>query len=325
MTDYTHAKEVDQASIPVIDLSAIETADGKADIARQLFDAATTNGFFYLSGHGIDPALQDAAFAASRRFFSLRADDKATITVDQNQRGWMAAGMTNLEGAKTHDQKEVFFWGFDVAQDDPDVMAGLPLVVPNQWPYDAAPFLKPQVMGYYNQVLELGRNVLSALAMGLGQDEDFFQKAYEKPLGRGQLVYYPEMSDEDFNAERFGAAAHTDFGVLTILMQDQLGGLQIKAKDGSWIEAPPIPNCFVCNIGDLLEMWTGGKLKSTLHRVINRAQEPRFSIPVFCDPASNTPIDPVQFGGAPLETPITAGEYIVQKNKRNFSQYKSPK
>ncbi len=330
--DYAKAGQVDLSAIPIINLEGYDTPDGKAKIAKALYEAATNTGFFYLSGHGIAPAVQAQALQASKRFFALDHATKSSISVNHHQRGWMAAGMTNLEGAKTHDNKEVFFWGYDVDADDPDVTAGMPMVAPNQWPKEAvqvaqvtpdASFLKRDLMPYYLAVLDLSRKVLSALALGLGRSPDTFTKAYEKPLGRGQLVYYPEMTEGDFTAERFGAAAHSDFGVLTILMQDQLGGLQIAAKDGSWIEAPPIPNTFVCNIGDLLEIWTGGVLKSTVHRVINRANEARYSIPIFCDPASDTAIDPSLFGVESAAPIITAGEYIAGKNKRNFSQYKA--
>ena len=231
--------------------------------------------------------------------------------------------MAKLEGSKTHDAKEVFFWGCDVAVDDPDVLAGVPLISPNQWPDEVAPFLRRDLMPYYQAVISLSRKVLAALAFGLGQPRDFFEEAYSKPLGRGQLVYYPPMNPNDEQEQRFGAAAHTDFGVLTMLLQDMQGGLQVQNQSGDWIEAPPIENSFVCNIGDVLERWTNGKLISTKHRVINRNTSARYSIPIFCDPASQTIIDPTDFGSDEQQyEKITAGEHIAYRNKNNFSQYK---
>lgn len=322
-TDFAAAKTTSFDEIPVIDISAIHTEAGFTKIATELVHTAKTVGFFYIKGHGVSPQLMKQAFAASERFFALTAKDKSTIAVDGNQRGWMGQGMTQLEGAKTHDAKEVFFWGWDVAHDDPDVMAGVPMVFPNQWPDAVAPFLKRDLLPYYDAVINLGRTVLSALAHGLGKPKDFFAAAYEKPLGRGQLVYYPPMSDEDLDAERFGAAPHTDFGVLTVLLQDMQGGLQVRNQAGDWIEAPPIEGSFVCNIGDLLERWTNGDLVSTKHRVINRNKTARYSIPVFCDPASQTIIDPSDFdNGAKKFEKITAGEHIQNRNRKNFSQYK---
>ena len=261
---------------------------------------------------------------ASRDFFTMPQQVKAGITVDQHQRGWMAQGLTNLEGAATHDAKEVFFWGRDVDADDPDVVAGLPLVHPNQWPDAKAPFLREAISPYYQAVMALGVKILECLALGLDGDPKIFTSAYDKPLGRGQLVYYPVLERADVEAERFGAAAHTDFGVLTVLLQDNLGGLQVLNSAGTWIEAAPIADTFVCNIGDLLELWTNGQLISTRHRVINRSPEARFSIPIFCDPASETIVNPRDFDrNADTEAlpAVVAGAYIMGKNRANFSHY----
>ena len=133
-----------------------------------------------------------------------------------------------------------------------------------------------------------------------------------------------KIDSADIAAERFGAAPHTDFGVLTILQQDSLGGLQVLSRDGCWIEAMPIADTFVCNIGDLLERWTNGKLVSTRHRVLNRSGKSRFSIPIFCDPASEAVIDPRDFdpqADIDATPPIAAGAYIMGKNRRNFSHF----
>ena len=320
--DYAQAKSLDQSLIPVIDLSDRHSSEGRKRLSKEIVATAKNTGFFYVSHHGVSPELCAAAFRASRSFFALDEGVKAKIAVDQNQRGWMAQGLTNLEGAATHDAKEIFFWGYEIEDDDPDLRAGVPLVARNQWPLQDAPYLREDILGYYHAVLELGRDLLSLIAQGLGANPDFFAKAYEKPLGRGQLVYYPAMEGADYQNQRFGAAAHTDFGVLTILIQDDLGGLQVKKADGEWIEAPPIPNSFVCNIGDLLQMWTHNQLKSTLHRVINTSNKSRFSIPVFCDPASTTLINPQDFDpSAPSAPAITAGEYITGKNRKNFAHY----
>ena len=321
--DFASAESTSFDQIPVIDISNIQTEDGFEEIAHKLVHIAKTVGFFYIIGHGISPNFIAQAFAASERFFALPVAEKSTIAVDVNQRGWMGQGMTQLEGAKTHDAKEVFFWGWDVDASDPGVIAGVPMVFPNQWPETVAPFLRRDLSPYYNAVIDLSRSLLSVLAHGLGKPKDFFAKAYEKPLGRGQLVYYPPMSEEDLMEERFGAAPHTDFGVLTVLLQDMQGGLQVLNQSGDWIEAPPIKDSFVCNIGDLLERWTNGDLVSTKHRVINRNKTARYSIPVFCDPASQTIIDPADFGqGDKKFEKITAGEHISNRNRKNFTHYK---
>ena len=324
MTDYAAARTTAFQDIPVIDVSSLgRDPDATLRIGETLVRTARDVGFFYIAGHGLDPAKRKAAFDASARFFALPERDKATVHVDQNQRGWMGQGMTHLEGANTHDAKEVFFWGWETLPDDPDYQAGVPMVAPNQWPDEAAPWLRAAVSDYYADVISLGQSLMGALAAGLGAKPDVFQGHYEKPLARGQLVYYPPAQNRDTQEMRFGAAAHTDFGALTILAQDDSGGLQVQNTDGDWIEAPPVENSFVCNIGDLLQMWTGGTLKSTPHRVINRSDGARYSIPVFFDPASTALIDPQDLGYERDGPVTTAGEHIQRRNSRNFTQYKT--
>ena len=322
--DYAQARPTAFDDIPIVDLNDIGHAAGFGNFCDKVTRTAADVGFFYITGHGIDPALRVRAFAASRRFFALPRETKSTVTVNQMQRGWLAQGQTRLEGSDTHDAKEVFFWGYDTPDHDTDVLTGVPLVAPNQWPTRAAPWLRQDIQPYYQAVLSLSAVILAALAKGLGQDAAFFKPFYQKPLGRGQLVYYPCQTAQDRNDRRMGAAAHTDFGVLTILAQDDLGGLQVQNSTGDWVEAPPVTDSLVCNIGDLLQMWTGGQLRSTVHRVINRAHEPRYSIPIFCDPASTTPIDPSDFGAPKPQTIITAGEHIAKRNHKNFSHYQRP-
>ena len=325
---YAAARTVDFSEIPVIDLSEMTTKAGEARIAETLVRTASEIGFFYVSGHGIPANLSERAMVASRAFFALDEAAKGDIIVDKHQRGWMAQGLANLEGAATHDAKEVFFWGREVMPDDVDVVAGLPLVHPNQWPDRAAPFLREAILPYYDAVMALGQRILTCLAKGLGADPDIFMRAYERPLGRGQLVYYPALGEADVTAQRFGAAEHSDFGVLTILRQDDLGGLQVRNRSDEWIEAMPIDNTFVCNIGDLLERWTNGRLVSTPHRVLNRSGKSRFSIPIFCDPSSDAVVDPRDFdpnADINILPPIAAGAYIASKNRRNFSHYDAAK
>jgi isopenicillin N synthase-like dioxygenase len=323
---YAPAQKTDFDEIPIISLSGLDTDSGFERIAQALVETAHRVGFFYLSDHGISPDVMDHAFAASRQFFDLPPEVKGQVAVNRHQRGWMRSGLAKLEGAATHDAKEVFFWGWEGADMLADPEKRPPLVHPNQWPEHEAAFLKNGIWPYYQQVMSLGRRVLSALAYGLGQSKTFFDQAYVNPLGRGQLVYYPPMDAEDIAQNRLGAAAHTDFGVLTILMQDMQGGLQVRNPAGHWIEAPPVQGTLVCNIGDLLERWTGGRLTSTVHRVINRNPTSRYSIPVFCDPASETPIDPRDFGATGnAENIISAGEYIMGRNTKNFEHYTSAK
>ncbi len=325
MSDFASASAAELSEIPIIDVAPAQDGSNLKEVANKILAAATDHGFFYISGHGIDQKLMDAAFAVSRDFFALPEADKATITVDNNQRGWMATGMSHLEGAKTHDLKEVFFWGTETASNDPDVLAGKPLVAVNQWPSEVFPRLQVELGPYYQAVCNVGRYIMSAIAISLDQPADFFDRDYEKPLARGQLVYYPPSSKQHESEERFGVAPHTDFGVLTLLLQDSSGGLQVQSKSGGWIEAPPIDGTLVCNIGDLLARWSNDRFASTVHRVINRSKAARYSIPVFFDPHTDTIVDPVNLGVPAAQSryePVKAGEHIAGRNKRSFAQYK---
>lgn len=324
-SSFAAASATDKALIPVIDISSAINGDGLNDVASAIYRAATEHGFFYISGHGIDPKLIDAAFAVSKDFFALPEAQKATIKVDTHQRGWMAQGMSHLQGAKTHDLKEVFFWGTETSPDDPDVQLNKPLVAVNQWPTDAFPRLEKELRPYYDAVCDVAHHVMSAISVSLDLPATFFREAYKKPLARGQLVYYPPSTAKDEAQERFGVAPHTDFGVLTLLLQDASGGLQVQSKSGDWIEAPPIPGTLVCNIGDLLARWSNDRFASTLHRVVNRSEAARFSIPVFFDPHTDTIVDPADLGVPKADSnydPVRAGEHIASRNKQSFSQYK---
>lgn len=324
-TDFAAAQTLDPEAIPVIDISPALNGSDLAGVAAQIHAAATGTGFFYISGHGIDPALMDQAFQVAKDFFDLPHTSKETIAVNTNQRGWMATGMSKLQGSKTHDLKEVFFWGTEVAADDPQLAAGRPLVAQNQWPGAIFPRLKAELTPYHSALCAVASKVLEAIAVSLDQPADFFAERYQNPLARGQLVFYPPSNQEDETAERFGVAPHTDFGVLTFLLQDNNGGLQVRTKSGAWAEAPPIPGTLVCNIGDLLERWSNDRFASTLHRVINRSGRARYSIPIFFDPNTDTLIDPRDLGvsdAASNYPPVRAGEHIAGRNSKSFSQFK---
>lgn len=326
--DFASAKSTLIEDIPVIDIAPLLRGESMAETAEALMRAAQNTGFFYIQGHGISESLQQQAFDIAKRFFDLPLDDKQQIAVNRQQRGYLAPGMATLKGGKTHDLKEMFFWGPESWLPRLEAQrAEIPLVADNLWP-NALPELAEQLLPYYRAVCQVGHRVLAALAVGLGESEDFFAKRYTNPLGRGQLVHYPQSSHEDEQALRFGAAPHTDFGVLTLLLQDQNGGLQVLNKQDEWIEAPPIPNTLVCNLGDLIHRWTNDRLSSNLHRVINRSGNERYSIPVFFDPDPDAIIDPSDFdsvSSADSKYPaVSVGDYIQTQNQKAFSQYQAP-
>ncbi len=308
-------------SVPVVDLAPLLAGEIEP-VAAAIHQAATRIGFFYIANHGIPQSVIDGAFAASRLFFAMSPDIKQTVAIGTDQRGWMGPGMSKLPGAKAADRKEVFFWGREVAANDPDM--GKPMVAPNRWPDNTVPCLREGVAPYYKAICGVGEKVMQAIAVGLGGAPNAFAPHYIRPLARGQLVHYPPAQPEDAGEERYGVAPHTDFGVLTLLLQDDSGGLQVRRRDGEWIEALPIPGTIVCNIGDLLQRWSNDRFVSTVHRVINRSPGARHSIPIFYDPNTDAVVDPRLFlddGEAALHGPITPGEHISGRNRQSFSQY----
>jgi len=329
-TDHAAAAATELAAVPVVDISALcevatPTQQALEQVAKEIHHAATELGFFYVRGHAIDPLVIARAMHATQAFFSQSVEVKETVLVNKQQRGWMPAGMAKLEGSATHDLKEVFFYGTEIAADDADLAAGVPLVAMNQWPDETMREFRQCILDYQTALCEIGQRVLSAIAVGFGESPDAFETHYQKPLARGQLVYYPPSQASDERDQRFGVAPHTDFGVLTLLLQDDAGGLQVKTRSGQWIEAPPIADTLVCNTGDLLQRWTNDRFLSTVHRVINRSGRKRFSMPLFYDPAANAVIDPQLLGVSQADAkhqPITTGDHIQMRNQRNFTHYK---
>lgn len=313
------------SQIPVIDISPLRRADRGAlsAVAAEVRKAAEEIGFLYLANHGIDPAVQHRAQAAAQAFFALPDVDKQKVAVNQLNRGHLAMGDCQLPGAEATDLKEIFFWGPEVPPDDPAARAGLPLMGPNNWPADM-PELQDAVWPYYEAVMACGDALLRAVAVSLDLDPGFFATRYRRPLGRGQLVFYPPHP-RDREVPNLGAAAHCDFGCVTLLLQDDNGGLEIRRRDGDWVAAPPIEGTLVVNIGDLLARWSNDRFRSTLHRVVNRSPNRRHSIAVFYDPDSDAVIDPRDMGlpdgSAARYAPIAAGEYIMSRNRISFAHY----
>lgn len=312
------------ATIPIIDVACLweDGPQSTRRVASEIREAAMRVGFFYVYHHGIAPTVSAHALDASRRFFSFPTGTKAEIAVNALNRGFMEIGGATMRNADTHDVKEVFFFGPELPPDDPDVLAGKPLMGANQWP-DFMPELRDAVHAYYSAAMDVGQRLLGAIAVALGLPQTFFASRYRKPLGRGQLIYYPPQDVS--RSFQYGVAPHTDFGCITVLLQDDSGGLSIRTPAGEWVDAPPIAGTLVVNIGDLLQRWSNERLQSTVHRVVNHAAAPRHSIAIFCDPDSDAVIDPRDMLRVRDDTvryePVTAGEYIVSRNHDAFAHY----
>jgi isopenicillin N synthase-like dioxygenase len=303
------------ARIPVIDLAQVRARDpvGLTVAAAAIRAACMESGFFYVSNHGVPESVLDGAIHAAREFFAFPADVKRRAAVNHRHRGFNALGDATMYQATRPDHKEFFSIGLELAEDDPAVLAGEPLRGPNNWP-EFMPSLRPALYGYYEAIGECGADLLCAVALSLGIDADFFAAKYTKRMQRTQMVYYPPQSPQSA-ADQFGVAPHTDYGCITLLWQDDVGGLQVKEIAGDrWIDAPPIPGTLVVNVGDLLARWSNDRFRSTLHRVINRSGRERYSIATFFDPTYGALVDPRDLGldgGEARYPPVAAGDYIL--------------
>lgn len=311
-----------QGGLPVIDIAELAGGGDLHRVAAEIRAACTGPGFFYASGHGVPPETIAAAVAAARRFFHLPPEVKAATRANLVHRGWHRAGGAVMEGAKKPDLKEFFSIGLDLPEDHPAVLAGEKLRGPNQWPAEV-PELQPAMEAYFAAIGTVGARLLRAVAVSLDLPSDFFAPSYGLPLQRTQAIFYPPQPADDLDG--FGVAPHTDFGCITLLWQDDSGGLEVRERQsGAWIPAPPLPGTLVVNVGDLLGRWSNDRFASTPHRVVNRSGHERMSIATFYDPDFSAVIDPRALGATqPIYPPTTAGEHILGRFAAAFAYRKT--
>ena len=314
--------------IPVIDCAGA-LAGGDATGAAAAIDAACReHGFFVVTGHGIDPALLTGLDRAARDFFARPATEKAAIAMGRAGaawRGWFPPGGELTGGVP--DGKEGIYFGREDGPDHPRVRAGAPPHGPSLFP-DEPDELAPLVLELLDRLTELGQGVLELVALGLGLERDWFRRHLTAdPTILFRIFHYPPAGAVP--EATWGVQEHTDYGLLTLLAQDDVGGLEVRTPSG-WIEAPPVPDSFVCNLGDMLERVTGGVYRSTPHRV-RRPPRGRLSFPFFLDPSWDARIVPVpgfgDTGAAPpprwdgrsvFDWDGTYGEYLSDKVARVF-------
>ncbi|KFE53442.1 isopenicillin N synthase family dioxygenase [Pseudomonas syringae] len=306
-----------ETRLPLIDMTGVHQGD-PASIQRvgaAIREACSESGFFYITNHGVPQAVIDRAMAAAKTFFAYPVETKRQVAVNKRHRGWHALGGALMYEATRPDHKEFFSIGLELPEDDANVLAGEALRGPNQWPA-FMPELRDALDEYYAAIAVAGADLLKAVAAGLGIDEDFFTAKYDKRLQRTQMVYYPPhppMAETD----QFGVAPHTDYGCITLLYQDDSGGLQVRdLGTNDWIDATPIHGSLVVNVGDLLARWSNDRFRSTLHRVINKSGHERYSIATFYDPTYSAMVDPCDLGVEPdasLYPAVAAGDYILKR------------
>jgi isopenicillin N synthase-like dioxygenase len=320
---YAGATDLGREAIPVIDVSAVRGAAGEAALAatgHALLRASQEIGFFYIAGHGVPQAAIDRAVAAARAFFARPLAEKQRVAVNERHRGFLRQGGAVMRDDVKPDLKESFNWAFEVPEGSPLMRPDRSLIGPNTWP-DDMPELRRALYGYYEEVIACARDLLRAFALALDLPADFFADKFDCPLARGSAIYYPPQPP-GLGEAQFGVGPHSDYGCLTLLWQDDSGGLQVQGRSGAWIMAHPLPGTFVCNVGDLLARWSNDRFVSTPHRVINASGRERFSLPVFFDPNPETVIDPADLlapGEAVHYPPTTAGAHVLARFNAAFS------
>jgi isopenicillin N synthase-like dioxygenase len=310
--------------IPVIDFAPFlrGAPAERAKVAKTIGEACRNIGFFYVTNHGVPDSLVTETFAEAKRFFSLPESVKAEVAIEHSSchRGYFSTGGENLDPAKqkTGDLKEGYKIGRDLQADHPLVRAGTPLHGPNQWPSNL-PGWRQTMTAYYDAMERLGREMLHAFALSLGLAETYFDAWLTAPMTTLGPLHYPPQTGHITEAQ-LGAGAHTDYGCLTLLAQDDAGGLQVRNASGQWVAADPVPSSFVVNIGDMMERWTNGVFTSTLHRVINASGRERYSLPFFFDPDFHTPVACLDtcLGAGAKYPPITAGQHLLDKINASF-------
>ena len=267
--------------LPVIDISGLAASDPAARraVGRDLRAACLEHGFFYCTGHGVPDGLIDAAMTQTRALFDLPMGAKRALDKAQSpaNRGYEHLGGQTLQPGAQPDRKEGFYIGEDLAPDNPRVLAGAFNAGANLWPADL-PCFRPVMVAYFAALSVVAARIMQGLALSLDLPEDHFRAFTTEPAATLRLLHYPPSRPEV--PDELGAGAHTDFGGLTLLLQDEVGGLQVMSRDG-WIEAPPLPGAYVVNLGDMIARWTNDRYRSTLHRVINHSGRERYSIPYF--------------------------------------------
>lgn len=273
------------AQIPNIDISLLDL--NPAQLAENIYAVCKEYGFFYISNHGISEELQAQLMKLSKDFFDLPLAKKMKIDMSKGGKAWRGYFAVNGELTSGQpDLKEGIYFGQELSSEHPLVQVNTPMHGANLF-LDEPIYFKETVLEYIHQVTQLGHKILQGIALSLGLKQDYFHQNYtQDPLILFRIFHYPA---QDFSQSQWGVGEHTDYGLLTILLQDQVGGLQVKSR-GQWIDAPPIPNTFICNIGDMLDRMTGGLYRSTPHRVLNQSGKSRYSFPLFFDPGFNTEV-----------------------------------
>jgi isopenicillin N synthase-like dioxygenase len=313
-----------QAEIPIIDLTGLGEPAADAAIALALDEAFARIGFCYFKNFGVNAALVEGVFAASRRFHALPAPAKTALAMNGAHRGYMAPNTSlivtsSVANVTKPNFSESLMVMHEVAPNDPRY--GSEVHGPNQWP-ENLPGFRDAVDAYETAMRMFSLRLLKPLALALSLPADWFVPYFDRPTTFLRLLHYPPQP-ADAADDQFGSAPHTDYGFITLLAQDNSGGLSVRRRDGTWLAAPPIPGTIVVNVGDMLSRWTNRRWQSTPHRVKNLSGGDRYSCPYFFDMSTESvigcvdtcvgPDNPARFDA------VRYGDYLMERLDKNYA------
>lgn len=328
------------ASLPLIDVGPLLSADSSESAtnkcAHEIDSACRQSGFFRITNHGVSRELRERLDKLSREFFALNNAEKSKCAMPlagSAWRGWFGVGDELTSGVP--DRKEGLYIGEQLPASDPRVVARTPLHGANLYPQIPAE-LGACADEWFAAMQHLGAALMRGVALGLQMPADWFAKTIaSQPTCLFRIFHYPPVDilrvPQDGISE-WGVAEHTDYGLLTILAQDDCGGLQVRMTTNSWLDVPAEPDIFVVNIGDMLDRLTLGRYRSTAHRVKNSSGRERMSYPFFIDPSWDASVEPLPLDGTPPADDVarrwdgtsvqawtgTYGEYLTAKVSKVF-------
>ncbi|KAH8598262.1 oxidoreductase-like protein [Bisporella sp. PMI_857] len=323
-------------SIPIIDLapSFSSSLTTRKEVARKIYDACITSGFFYITNHGLESVCSSTLTLAKRFFDELSPEEKESIHMRKSKyfRGYEPPDYTTVNGIDEQgkETKEAFNWGYEAGLEEDGEGDGAyveldgspPDPKANLWPDESAlPGFYAGIKEHYSKMLRLCRHLFKLFALSLDLPETYFEPLTTHPGAIGRLIRYPASSSASASRandeEELGLGAHTDYECFTLLVQSPTPGLEVLSPDGRWIVAAPVPGSIVVNVADFLMRWTNGVYRSTVHRVVNRTAEERFSVPLFFsinyDARVETLRSCVSEENPSRFPPITAGRYVLDR------------
>lgn len=302
--------------LPVIDVSPLVengSDEAKARTAGEIREALINSGFFYMTNYGISEDEMREARERCLRFFHLSQEAKAKAQCRDimGPRGWHPIGDEKITPGFEGDFKEYYDFGLDLA----DESVPLPERGLTQWPDEAdLPGFKSFMDGHIDRMLTVGQALMRGFALSLDLGESYFDKSHERPFFNLRPSWYPPAKDK-LHDRLWSCGPHTDYMSLTMLYQDDVGGLEVLNLDGQWIPAPPMEGTQVVNIGDMMASWTNDLYTSNPHRVRNLTDRERISIATFMGPDFSTKVeclDTCKGEGNPARYPATTcGEHVM--------------